>query len=141
MGISNGAVHSFQNMDGDDHKAHYHYFPSAIRNVSAVTGACMLTKREVFWETGGFDEVYFPLAFQDVDYCLKVLNSGYFITYTPYAKLYHYESKTKSAQQLNPTTTELHTLRERWKHVIDRDPYYNPNLSRDRADGIHLRSR
>ena len=62
------------------------------RNYSAVTGACLLTRREVFDEVGGFDEERLPVTFNDVDLCLKMRRAGYLIIYTPFAKLYHHES-------------------------------------------------
>ena len=118
-------------MSGDDHKTHYHYYTNVIRNMSAVTAACLLTRRSLFWAVDGFDEARFPLAFQDVDYCLKVREFGHHVVYTPYAKLYHYESRTKSAQQYDPTALESRWLYKKWKKVIARDPYYSPNLRRD----------
>jgi O-antigen biosynthesis protein len=103
----------------------------ATRNYSAVTGACLLTRRDVFDEVGGFDEASLPATFGDVDFCLKIRRAGYLIVYTPFAKLYHHESA------IGHQTTESHeanVMRERWPEVLQRDPYYNPNLSRERAD-------
>jgi GT2 family glycosyltransferase len=101
------------------------------RNYSAVTGACLLTRREVFDEVGGFDEECLPVTFSDVDLCLKMRRAGYLVVYTPFAKLYHHESGTRR-RTVEPLETEV--MRERWSGVLERDPYYNPNLSRDRAD-------
>jgi GT2 family glycosyltransferase len=101
------------------------------RNYSSVTGACLLTRREVFEEVGGFDEERLPVTFNDVDLCLKMRRAGYLIVYTPFAKLYHHESGTRR-RTVEPLETEV--IRERWPEVLERDPYYNPNLSRDRAD-------
>ncbi|MBZ0294050.1 MAG: glycosyltransferase [Anaerolineae bacterium] len=127
-----GAAHSnFQPLDQAECLPYNNYFPNAIRNVSAVTGACLLTRRDVFKQVDGFDEVRFPMAFQDVDYGLKVLAAGYDVVYTPYAELYHYESKTKSLQQYVPTSHESRQLREKWAATIIHDPFYNPNLKRD----------
>ena len=69
------------------------------RNYSAVTGACLLTRRDVFQEVGGFDEEQLPVTFNDVDLCLKMRRAGYLIVYTPFAKLYHDESATRRAQR------------------------------------------
>jgi GT2 family glycosyltransferase len=102
----------------------------ATRNYSAVTGACLLTRRDVFDEVGGFDESL-PVSFGDVDLCLKMGRAGYFIVYTPFAKLYNHRS-TVGRQPVEPRETNL--MRERWPEVLARDPYYNPNLSRERAD-------
>jgi GT2 family glycosyltransferase len=101
------------------------------RNYSSVTGACLMTRREVFEEVGGFDEERLPVTFNDVDLCLKMRRAGYLIVYTPFAKLYHHESGTRR-RTVEPLETEV--IRERWPEVLERDPYYNPNLSRERAD-------
>jgi len=101
------------------------------RNYSAVTGACLLTRRDVFEEVGGFDEERLPVTFSDVDLCLKMRRAGYGIVYIPFARLYHHESATRRPAA-EPLETEV--MRERWADVLARDPYYNPNLSRDRAD-------
>lgn len=107
-----------------------------VHNVTAVTGACIMTRKEVFEEVGGFD-VEYPLAFSDIDYCLKLRGRGYLIVWTPYAELYHHESKTRGNDEEVPEK-KLRFLREfelyknKWQHMslID-DPYYNPNLTRD----------
>ena len=102
----------------------------ATRNYSAVTGACLLTRREVFDEVGGFDE-NLPDNLGDVDLCLKMRRAGYVIVYTPFAKLIDHEP-TARRQTVEPDEANL--MRERWPEVLQRDPYYNPNLSRERAD-------
>jgi GT2 family glycosyltransferase len=103
----------------------------ATRNYSAVTGACLLTRRDVFEEVGGFDEECLPVSFSDVDLCLKLRRAGYVIVYTPFARLYHHQSRV-SHQTLE--SLEASVMRERWPQVLERDPYYNLNLSRKRAD-------
>ncbi len=102
-----------------------------FRNYSAVTGACLMTRREVFEEVGGFDEERLPVTFNDVDLCLKMRRAGYVIVYTPYAKLYHHEGGSRR-RSVEPMETRV--MQERWSDVLARDPYYNPNLSRERAD-------
>jgi GT2 family glycosyltransferase len=102
-----------------------------IRNYSAVSGACLLTRREVFQEVGGFDEESLPDAFADVDLCLKMGRAGYLIVYTPFAKLYRYESTSRRCIAEAP---EAEVIRKRWPGFLEHDPYYNPNLSRERAD-------
>jgi O-antigen biosynthesis protein len=102
------------------------------RNYSCVTGACLLTRRDVFMEVGGFDEQHLPVTFNDVDFCLKLRRAGYLIVYTPFAKLYHHESATRRRSRLEPLESEI--MRKRWGKLLERDPYYNPNLSRERAD-------
>ncbi|HSP45921.1 MAG TPA: glycosyltransferase family 2 protein [Chthoniobacterales bacterium] len=101
------------------------------RNYSAVTGACLLTRRDVFNTVHGFDEERLPVTFSDVDLCLKIRRAGYLIVYTPFARLYHHESGTRR-RTVEPMETGV--MEERWRGVLDYDPYYNPNLSRERAD-------
>jgi len=114
-----------------------------IQNMSAVTAACMMVRKKVFDEVGGFDEELIN-AFNDVDLCLKIREKGYLIVYTPYAELYHHESISRG-----PNTTrdglarfdkEVNIVQTRWKHVLDAgDPYYNPNLTLEKEDfGIRL---
>lgn len=109
-----------------------------IRNVSAVTGACMMTKKQVFCELGGFDENY-TLSYGDVDICLRALTKGYLNVWTPYALLYHYESKTRGYE--DTPEKQLRFLREKqyflkkWHDMIEKgDPYYNRNLSYKHSD-------
>jgi GT2 family glycosyltransferase len=99
------------------------------RNCSAVSGACMLMRREVFQEIGGFDEAL-PEPFADIDLCLKMRRAGYLIVYTPFAKLYLHEV----LRDRNVDVKAKQIMVERWSDVLQRDPYYNPNLSRERAD-------
>jgi len=98
------------------------------RNCSAVSGACMLTRRDVFQEVGGFDESM-PDAFADIDLCLKMRRAGYLVVYSPFAKLYKNEPR---ADKIDMRSEAI--MRERWPDVVQRDPYYNANLSRERAD-------
>ena len=98
------------------------------RNCSAVSGACMLMRRDVFQEVGGFDEGL-PDSLADIDLCLKMQRAGYLIVYTPFAKLYWHEPHH---DKIDPPGEAI--MRERWSRVLQRDPYYNPNLSREDAD-------
>jgi O-antigen biosynthesis protein len=121
------------------HACHQHpgttpgYMGNAIgpRNYSAVTAACLMTRRTVFDEAGGFDEA-FPIDFNDVDFCLKVRKAGYRIVWTPYARLIHHESASFGPRAQDPAG--IQEMRIRWGAVIDADPYYNPNLTRDHPD-------
>jgi GT2 family glycosyltransferase len=96
-------------------------------NCAAVTGACLMTRRDVFEKAGGFDES-FPLNYNDIDYCLRVRQLGYRVVFTPHARLVHHESVTKAGV----FAEELDAFRERWGDVVD--PYYNPNLNPDTFD-------
>jgi GT2 family glycosyltransferase len=98
------------------------------RNCSAVSSACMLTRREVFQQAGGFDE-NLEGALADVDLCLKMRRAGYLIVYTPFAKLCWHEAP---AHQIDMNGEAI--MRQRWADILRRDPYYNPNLSRERGD-------
>ena len=129
LGVYGLGGHAFRLLDSRQH--HYFMFPELTRNCSAVTGACLMTRRQTFEEAGGFDEQNLPTCFQDVDYCLKLVEKGYRIVYTPYARLLHYESATKSSVAEG---NEIEYMRKRWKRCISDDPYYNPNLSRRRED-------
>ncbi|MDA1316093.1 MAG: glycosyltransferase [Acidobacteria bacterium] len=101
-----------------------------VRNVSAVTGACLLVRRELFAAVGGFDEVNLPLAYQDVDLCLRLGKKGYRTVYTPYAELYHHESASKSATEKIAGRSEIEYMKKQWTDHIANDPYYNLNLTR-----------
>lgn len=102
-------------------------------NVSAVTAACMLVRREVFDEVGGFDEEELAVAFNDVDFCLKVRSKGYVITYQPYAELLHYESVSRgyetTPEKFARFERETEVMKRRWGYELSHDPYYNPNLT------------
>jgi GT2 family glycosyltransferase len=98
------------------------------RNCSAVSSACMLTRRDVFQQVGGFD-VSLSAALADVDVCLKIRRADYLVVYTPFAKL-HWHATHDEKQNTGGDAI----LRQRWANVLERDPYYNPNLSRERAD-------
>ena len=106
---------------------------SLARNVSAVTAACLVLRRSVFEETGGLDEINLKVAFNDVDLCLKITELGYQILWTPEATLFHLESKSRgsdmSAEHFARFQREVAYMRARWGPRLDRDPFFNPNLS------------
>ena len=119
--------HAYYNHPNDD----VGYFLSAVvpRNYIAVTGACTMTRREIFLSVGGYSEE-FPLNFNDVDYGMKLRENGYRTVYVPEAELFHYESVSKEgAGSLRPG--ELEKLHMKWKDRYYIDPYYNPNLPSD----------
>jgi O-antigen biosynthesis protein len=132
MGLYDNCGHAFKGLHGD--RQHYFDFPDVIRNVSAVTGACLATRAEVFREVGGFDEEKFPVAFNDVDLCLKMRQKGYRVLYTPHAVLYHHEAFSKTGKDLVPHPLEVEAIRSKWKAVIEADPFYNPNLTHSSED-------
>ena len=95
-----------------------HGLSQVIRNCSAVTGACLLTKKNLFQAVGGFDEVNLPICYNDVDLCLKLRERGYLIVWTPYARLYHYESasrgKNLKVADLERLCREQKYFEEKW---------------------------
>jgi O-antigen biosynthesis protein len=113
----------------------YFHRAELIQNYSAVTAACLLTRADVFAEVGGFNESDLPLTFNDVDYCLRLRERGYLVTWTPYAELYHLESVSRgddmSPGKIDRFRRAQAYMAERWAHVLSNDPYYNPNLSLD----------
>jgi GT2 family glycosyltransferase/2-polyprenyl-3-methyl-5-hydroxy-6-metoxy-1,4-benzoquinol methylase len=104
----------------------YQNYNLVMRNYSAVTAACVLTKKSLFEEVGGLDENNLAVAFNDVDYCLKLIKKGFRIVYNPDAILYHYENKSRGNDH-NPEEPRYFT--NKWKELIEKDPYYNINLS------------
>ena len=107
-------------------------------DLSAVTAACMLVKRSVFEQVGGLEEKL-KVAFNDVDFCLRVREKGYLVVYDPYAELYHYESKTRGAEdtkeKIRRFQTEIEYMRSHWIGLLKKgDPYYNCNLSLTKWD-------
>jgi GT2 family glycosyltransferase len=133
MGVTIIANHVFAEFPGDGETVLAFDLPYVIRNCSAVTAACMMTRADVFWEVGGFEEVHLAVAFQDLDLCLKIGARGYRVIYTPHAALHHYEGKTKEEKIPNPY--EMRYVQRRWAQVIAHDPFYNPNLTRLHRDG------
>lgn len=132
MGLYDNCGHAFKGLDGST--SHYFDFTDVIRNVCAVTGACLMTRSEVFWKVGGFDEVQFAVAFNDIDLCLKIGNQGYRVLYTPHALLHHHEAFSKTSKDLVPHPEEVEAMRLKWESIINADPYYNPNLTRNDED-------
>ena len=107
------------------------------QDLSAVTAACFIVKKEVFEKVGGFEEKL-AVAFNDVDFCLKVRHAGYLVVYDPYAELYHHESKTRGYENTEAKKRrfqeEIEYMRCHWMPDILRDPYYNENLSLKASD-------
>ena len=107
------------------------------QDVTAVTGACLMVSRAAYDQVGGLDES-FTISLNDVDFCLKLREAGYLNIFTPFAELYHYESKTRGMEEgekLRRYERECAHFREKWKAQLDAgDPYYNPNFSLDYSD-------
>lgn len=108
------------------------------QNYSAVTAACLMVSRKIYEEVGGMSEEY-KVAFNDIDFCLKVRERGYLIVYNPYAEFYHYESKSRgiddTTEKMVRYQQEIQMFTERWKKILQAgDPYYNINLTLDKKD-------
>ena len=130
-----GHSHKYKQKGGSG----YLFRIATVQDFSAVTGACLLVKASVYDEVGGLDE-QFAVAFNDVDFCLRVRDAGCRIAWTPYAELTHYESKSRGGDEKDPAKAarfaaeqqRLYAIHGK-ENILD-DPYYNPNLTRDRED-------
>lgn len=116
----------------------YMHRAKCIQDYSCVTAACLLTKRSLFDQVGGFTEKL-AVAFNDVDYCMKVRALGKLVVYNPYAKFYHYESKSRgmedTPEKLARFHSEILTFGTTWKDILrDGDPYYSPALTFRKAN-------
>ena len=110
----------------------------SAQDYSAVTAACMMTKKALFQKVKGFDEK-FQVAFNDIDYCMKVRKEEKLVVFTPYAQLYHYESKSRgkeeTAAQMERFAGEVHRFEKKWLEILKKgDPYYNKNLTLKKGD-------
>lgn len=109
-----------------------------IQSFSAVTAACLVIRKDIYCQAGGFNERDLKVAFNDVDFCLKVKELGYRNVWTPYAELFHQESATRGREEtpkkLARFDKETKYMMQRWGEVLQNDPAYNPNLTLDRED-------
>ena len=130
VGLGGVAGHGQNGLHRDDPG----YFGSirAINNFSALTAACVMMRRSVFDEVGGFDETL-AVAFNDVDLCLKITAAGYRNVYLPHVALYHYESKSRGEETTREKRArfarEVALMEQRWATRSTPDPCYNPHLS------------
>ena len=137
IGIKMLAGHYFRGWDGKS--AGYYGRMTYAQEVSAVTAACMMIPRHVYEETRGLDEG-FSLVFNDVDLCLRIREKGYRIIWTPGAELIHYESKSRGPDEETEEkkrffVRETNRFLRKWYGALEAgDPYYNPNLTREKED-------
>jgi glycosyltransferase involved in cell wall biosynthesis len=131
-----GHSHKYTDLFSDE----YGYFnrlnlPQAL---SAVTGACLLVRRKIYEEVGGLNQVNLKVAFNDVDFCLRIGEAGYRNVWTPYAMLYHHESISRGQEDTSEKQArfgkEIEYMQKRWGSRLSNDPYYNPNLTNSRED-------
>jgi O-antigen biosynthesis protein len=106
--------------------------------VSAVTAACLVVRRSVYFEVGGLDEKELKVAFNDVDFCLKLRCAGYRNVWIPFAELVHHESASRgfdyAPAKAARSATEANVIFRRWGRKLFNDPYYSPNLTYERHD-------
>ncbi|MDE1828869.1 MAG: glycosyltransferase family 2 protein [Thaumarchaeota archaeon] len=127
IGVGGIAIHAFEDLSKDDQG--YKGLVHKVRECSAVTGACMMIKKSIFEEIGGFDE-NLSYSFNDVDLCLRLREKGYLVIYTPHAMLYHHGTASRPYTE---DDNEIRYFVMRWHDLILKgDPYYDENLSRVR---------
>jgi GT2 family glycosyltransferase len=136
IGIYHGAGHYQRFFPG--RSAGYGHRLVTVQNLSAVTGACLMMRKAVFEEVGGFEELL-VVTFNDMDLCLKVRQQGYRVIWTPHAELVHFECTTRgldvTAEKQARCQYEMSLFQWKWGDVLKQgDPYYNPNLTLDRED-------
>jgi O-antigen biosynthesis protein len=126
------AGHAFQGLSSAPHDSSLGQ-KDIIRNYSAVTAACLMVNKEKYLKVGGLDPRY-RIAFNDVDFCLKLRAKGYYNIYNPYVELYHHESVSvgtpeKGTRNMKEFVNEVYMLNKKWRNWISNDPFYNKNLS------------
>jgi glycosyltransferase involved in cell wall biosynthesis/SAM-dependent methyltransferase len=131
VGASGVAGHFYPH--GDPDMVGYHGRLQLTSNVSAVTAACLIVKKAIFLEVGGLNETHLTVAFNDVDFCLKVREAGYRNVWTPHATLIHHESLSRGRDDTPITAPrfrrEVEWMLKTWGYTLTKDPYLNPNLS------------
>jgi len=139
-----GVILGFGGIAGHAANGQHRYDPGYMarawtpQDMSIVTAACMMVDKKVYDEVEGLDE-RLKVAFNDVDFCLKIRDKGYLVVYNPYVELYHYESKSRgmedTPEKAQRFASEIDIIKDKWEGELKKgDPYYNPNLSLKRAD-------
>jgi GT2 family glycosyltransferase len=131
IGLSGVAGHMYADAAPDD--PGYAGRIYVTQDLSAVTGACQLMRRSLFERLGGLDGRHLAVAYNDIDFCLRVRAAGLRVIYTPHARLLHHHSASRGSdvriERLASFTWEREYMRTRWAHVLFDDPFFNPNLS------------
>ncbi len=136
IGLGGVAGHAFRdfprNTEGVFNRARL------VQNFGAVTAACLVIQKSIFDEVGGLDDKHLSVAFNDIDFCLKVRAAGYRNLWTPFAELYHHESVSRGAEDTPEKherfRAEVETMMKRWAKELKHDPAYNPNLTLEMTD-------
>jgi GT2 family glycosyltransferase len=135
-GVGGVAGHAHKHLP----RGHFGYFARGqlIQTLSVVTAACLVVKKSIYQEVGGLDEINFKIAFNDVDFCLRVREAGYRNVWTPYAELYHHESATRGYEDTPEKQMrfrdEVLYMQKCWGSLLMNDPAYSPNLTLDHED-------
>jgi glycosyltransferase involved in cell wall biosynthesis len=136
LGVGGVAGHAHKHLA----RYQYGYFgrASLIQSFSAVSAACLVIRKSVYDEVGGFNETDLRVAFNDVDFCLRVRKKGYRNLWTPYAELYHHESASRghdnTPEKRKRFAQEVAYMKQEWGSLLQKDPAYSPNLTLDRED-------
>jgi GT2 family glycosyltransferase len=145
VGMGGIAGHLFHAMkDIETEYCCYHNKNNAVQSYSAVTAACLMTTRKIYDEVGGLDESL-KVAFNDIDFCLKIRSHNHQVVFTPYSKFFHYESKSRgpedSPEKIKRFHGEMRNFAKKWKTILEKgDPYYNPNLTLSAKGDCSIRS-
>jgi len=131
LGIGGVAGHGHKYFDRE--QSGYFSKLELIQNYSAVTAACLLIEKNIFNQVNGLDQKNLPIAFNDVDFCIRVRNAGYRNIWTPYAELYHHESISRGSdntpEKIKRANQEVQYMKNTWGKSLTQDPAYNPNLT------------
>jgi len=130
LGVGGVATHAHH---GIRHEHGYFARAHLTQNFSAVTAACFVLRKQVYQQLGGLDEINLAVAFNDVDFCLRLAEAGLRVVWTPHAELVHHESASRGLEDTGTKQrrflAEVAFMRKKWRHVLEADPAYNPNLS------------
>ena len=139
-----GVILGLRGVAGHSHKCYLReesgYFQrlKILQNLSAVTAACLVVRKSIYQQVGGLEEEGLTVAFNDVDFCLKVREAGYRNLWTPYAELYHHESKSRgeedTPEKVARFNEETEFIKNKWGQKLRHDPYYNQNLTLNNED-------
>jgi GT2 family glycosyltransferase len=136
IGLGGVAGHSHKHLR--KYAPGYFFRAQLIQTISVVTAACLVIKKSIYQEVGGLDETNLKVAFNDVDFCLRVREAGYRNVWTPYAELYHHESATRGYEDTPEKQLrfrdEVLYMKKRWGDLLMNDPAYSRNLTLDYED-------
>ena len=130
LGVGGVATHAHSGL----HQEHGYFARAHLtQNFSAVTGACMLLRKQLYLQLGGLDEVNLAVAFNDIDFCLRLREAGLLVVWTPHAEFVHHESASRGLEDTRTKQrrflAEVDYMQKTWGHLLEADPFYNPNLS------------